>query len=97
MTSVAISPKFQIVIPKAVRSVLNLRPGQRIDVRVDENGRAYLEPLPDIMSMKGFLPPIAGVDISDIPNDPEGPDWPGGCDPIPDADWMSSTRKARKA
>jgi AbrB family looped-hinge helix DNA binding protein len=96
MTSVAISPKFQIVIPKAVRSVLKLRPGQRVEVKLDENGRAYLEPELDIMAMKGFLPPIEGVDISDVPNDPEGLDWPGGCDPIPDADWLRPDPKSRK-
>ncbi len=39
MTSVAISPKFQIVIPKAVREALKLRPGQRVEVRLDGEGR----------------------------------------------------------
>jgi AbrB family looped-hinge helix DNA binding protein len=34
MTVVAISPKFQIVIPKAVREVLKLTPGQKVNVRV---------------------------------------------------------------
>jgi hypothetical protein len=23
-----------------------------------------------------------------VPNDPEGPDWPGGCDPVGDAEWL---------
>ena len=93
MSSVAISPKFQIVIPKAVRTVLKLRPGQRVEVKIDESGRAYLEPELDILSAKGFLEPIPGVDISDVPNDPEGPDWPGGCDPLPDADWLRIDQK----
>jgi AbrB family looped-hinge helix DNA binding protein len=88
MTSVAISPKFQVVIPKAVREVLKLVPGQRVEVR-ELNGGIFFEPVPDIMSLRGFLQPIKGVDISDVPNDPESPDWPGGCDPIPDADWLA--------
>ena len=85
MTSVAISPKFQVVIPKAVREVLKLRPGQRVDVRLDGQGRAVLEPVPDIMALRGFLNPLAGVDVADVPNDPEAADWPGGCDPVADA------------
>ena len=84
MTSVAISPKFQIVIPKAVRDVLKLVPGQRVDVRLDGIGRVLIEPELDIRSARGFLKPIAGVDVSDIPNDPESADWPDGCDPMPD-------------
>lgn len=88
MTTVAISPKFQIVIPKAVREALKLRPGQRVEVRLDGQGRVLVEPELDIRSARGFLKPIAGVDVSDIPADPEGPEWPGGCDPLPDAPWV---------
>lgn len=87
MTTATISPKFQIVIPKAIREVLGLRPGQKVDLRLDGAGRVVVEPEPDIHSARGFLKPIAGVDVSDIPNDPEGPDWPGGCTPLPAADW----------
>ncbi len=89
MTSVAVSPKFQIVIPKAVREVLKLRPGQRVEVKLDASGRAFLEPEPDIMSLRGICP---GMN-TDVPNDPEGPEWPGGCDPIADADWVQISKK----
>lgn len=88
MTTATISPKFQIVIPKAIRDVLGLRPGQKVDLRLDSAGRVVVEPEPDIRSARGFLKPIAGVDVTDIPNDPEGPEWPGGCTPIPAADWV---------
>ncbi len=72
MTVVAISPKFQIVIPKAVREVLKLAPGQKVNVRVDERSAAVvIEPVPSIQSLRGFLKPIEGVDVADIPNDPE--------------------------
>ena len=96
MTSVALSPKFQVVIPKAIRQVLKLRPGQRMEVKLDESGRLLLEPVPDIMSLRGLLKPIDGVDVSDVPNDPEGPDWPGGCDPIADADWVQISQKTAR-
>lgn len=88
MTTVAISPKFQIVIPKVVREALKLRPGQRVEVRLDGAGRVLVEPELDIRSARGFLQPIAGVDVTDVPSDPEGPEWPGGCDPLPDAPWV---------
>lgn len=96
MTSVALSPKFQVVIPKALREVLKLVPGQRMEMNLDSAGRLFLEPELDIRSARGFLKQIPGVDVSDVPNDPEGPDWPDGCDSIPNADWISSGNKAAK-
>ena len=97
MISVALSPKFQIVIPKALREVLKLVPGQRLEVNLDAAGRLLLEPELDIRSARGFLKQIPGVDVSDVPNDPEGPDWPGGCDPIADADWLRVGSKVKKS
>jgi AbrB family looped-hinge helix DNA binding protein len=93
MTSVAISPKFQIVIPKAVREALKLRPGQRVEVRLDGEGRAVVEPELDIRSARGFLPAIAGVDVTLVVAEPEGPTWPGGCDERPDAPWVRNSSK----
>lgn len=97
MTSVALSPKFQIVIPKALREVLKLVPGQRMEMNLDPAGRLFLEPELDIRSARGFLKQIPGVDVSDVPNDPESPDWPGGCDPITDADWLRVGSKVKKS
>ena len=54
MYSVTISPKYQVVIPKAVRKALNLRPGQRMQV-VEYNGRIELIPERDIKDLRGFL------------------------------------------
>ena len=82
MTSVAISPKFQVVIPWAVRQQLNLKAGQRVHVRANEAGQVVIEPELDIMSLRGILKPIPGVDITHVENDPESPDWPGGCDSL---------------
>ncbi len=84
MTIVAVSSKYQFVIPKDVRTALGIQVGQRLVIRV-EGDRAVIEPQMDIRKMRGFL---RGID-TDVPNDPEGPEWPGGCDPIPDAQWLS--------
>lgn len=85
MTSVAISPKFQVVIPKDVRQALQLRPGQRMVVRLDaSSGTVVLEPEADIRTMRGLFPELS----AELPADPEGPDWPGGCEPLPAADWL---------
>jgi AbrB family looped-hinge helix DNA binding protein len=54
MLSVTVSPKYQVVIPKAVREALNLRPGQRMQV-VEYAGRIELIPERDIKELRGFL------------------------------------------
>ena len=74
MTTVAISPKFQVVIPRAVRQQLNLKVGQRVHVRANEAGQVVIEPELDIMSLRGILKSLPGVDITHFENDPEGMD-----------------------
>ena len=54
MQTVTISPKYQVVIPKAVRQALHLRPGQKMQV-VAYNGRIELIPERDIKELRGFL------------------------------------------
>ena len=58
MQQVKVSPKFQVVIPKAVREPLGIRPGQRLQV-VTYGDRIELVPVRDIGEMRGFL---AGMD-----------------------------------
>lgn len=60
MTTVTVSEKFQIVIPKDVRESLGIQPGQKIEVLVFE-GRAEFIPVRDIRSMRGFL---KGIDTA---------------------------------
>ncbi len=54
MQSVILSPKYQVVIPKAVREALDLRPGQRLQI-VEFSGRIELIPERDIKDLRGFL------------------------------------------
>ncbi len=60
MNTVVISPKFQVVIPKAIRNSLGLQPGQKIQTILYEN-RIELIPVQSIQSMRGFL---KGIDTS---------------------------------
>jgi AbrB family looped-hinge helix DNA binding protein len=54
MQSVIVSPKYQVVIPKAVRETLKLHPGQKMQI-VEYAGRIELIPERDIKELRGFL------------------------------------------
>ena len=60
MTTVTISPKYQVVIPRHIRNKLNLHPGQKVQAH-ENDGRIEFIPVQPIQSMKGFL---AGIDTS---------------------------------
>lgn len=60
MTTVTISPKFQIVIPRAIRESLGLQPGQKVQAIQYEN-RIELIPLKPIQEARGFL---KGIDTT---------------------------------
>ncbi len=60
MTTVTVSPKFQIVIPKAIRDALNIESGQKIRVIRYQN-RIELVPIKPIKSARGFL---KGIDTT---------------------------------
>ena len=66
MATVALSPKFQIVIPKDVRNLFNLVPGQQMRVRA-VGGKIEIVPELPISSLRGMCP---GIDTH-IPNDPD--------------------------
>ena len=57
MTTVTISPKFQVVIPKEIRHQLALKPGQRIKAIAYDN-RIDLVLIRPIAEMRGSLPGI---------------------------------------
>ena len=54
MTSVTVSPKFQVVIPKEVRESMGIFSGQKIQVLTYQN-RIELIPIKPMKKMKGFL------------------------------------------
>jgi len=54
MDSVTISPKFQVVIPRKVRTSLKLIPGQKVRV-IQYGNRIELIPERKISDMRGFL------------------------------------------
>ena len=54
LSTVKISPKYQIVIPQKVRESLKLQPGQRIQV-ILYGQRIELIPERKITDMRGFL------------------------------------------
>jgi len=60
MSRTTLSPKFQIVIPKAVRSSMKLKPGAVFHV-VEHNGHIELLPVRTAREMRGFL---AGIDTT---------------------------------
>ncbi len=64
MTTVTVSPKFQVVIPQEIREALDIRPGQKIQV-LSYKGRIEFIPLKKARDMRGFL---KGIDTS-IPRD----------------------------
>lgn len=60
MAAVTISPKFQVVIPKAVRQRMGLRPGQKVRVLQFEN-RIELIPIEPMKALRGF---VKGIDTT---------------------------------
>lgn len=60
METVTVSPKFQVVIPQAVRQSLGIKPGQKVQV-IAYGNRIELIPLQPIATTRGFL---KGLDTS---------------------------------
>jgi AbrB family looped-hinge helix DNA binding protein len=54
METVTISPKFQVVIPKAIRDRLRLTPGQKVHALAIA-GRIELVPVRPVAELRGFL------------------------------------------
>ena len=54
METVTISPKFQVVIPKAVREALRLQPGEKLRVFPFENRVEFL-PVRPVQELRGIL------------------------------------------
>lgn len=54
MTSVTVSPKYQVVIPKEIRESMGIVSGQKIQVLTYQN-RIELIPIKPMKKMRGFL------------------------------------------
>ncbi len=64
MTTVTVSPKFQVVIPKEVRESMGIISGQKVQMLTYCN-RIELIPIKPMSKMKGFL---KGIDTA-VPRD----------------------------
>ncbi len=53
-STVTISPKFQVVIPKSIREGMNLQPGQKVRVLAYGDHLSFV-PVRPIRAMRGFL------------------------------------------
>jgi AbrB family looped-hinge helix DNA binding protein len=60
MEAVLVSPKYQVVIPRAVRAALGIRPGQKMQV-IQYEDRIELVPIRPTCEMRGFL---KGIDTA---------------------------------
>ena len=60
METVSVSPKFQVVIPKAIRDAMGLYPGQKMHM-MQYGDRVELMPVRLLAQSRGFLP---GIDSS---------------------------------
>ena len=66
MSTVTVSPKYQIVIPRDVRKLMKIQPGQKLEVMVDD-GLLVAVPVKDIRELRGFM---KGIDTT-VPRDEE--------------------------
>ena len=65
MTSVTVSPKYQIVIPKEIRESMGIVSGQKVQI-TSYQGRIEVIPLKPIKEMRGFL---KGIDTTVLRED----------------------------
>jgi AbrB family looped-hinge helix DNA binding protein len=54
MDTVTVSPKYQVVIPLAIRQRMHIRPGERLEV-ISFDDRIELVPIRPMREMRGFL------------------------------------------
>jgi AbrB family looped-hinge helix DNA binding protein len=64
MTTITVSPKYQVVIPLEIREALGIRPGQKVQA-IQYQDRIELIPVRPMRKARGFL---KGIDTS-VPRD----------------------------
>ena len=67
--TIIVSPKFQVVIPRAIREALGIRPGQKIQA-IQYQDRIELIPVRPMREGRGML---RGIDTS-VPRDDGRPE-----------------------
>lgn len=60
MSVVTVSPKYQVVIPRAIREAMGLEPGQKVQALQYQNRIEFI-PVRSMRAMRGFL---KGLDTS---------------------------------
>ena len=65
MNTVAVSPKFQVVIPKDIRRALNLVSGQRMAVQLND-GKVEFIPEKTVASLRGRWPGMDTRIVRDV-------------------------------
>jgi AbrB family looped-hinge helix DNA binding protein len=60
MEELTISTKYQVVIPKRIRSSMGLKPGQKVQL-IEYAGRIEIIPVRSVADARGFL---KGIDTS---------------------------------
>ena len=58
MTTVTVSSKYQVVIPKQIRECFDIHPGEKAQIIPYENRIEFI-PVKSIKSMRGFLKGIS--------------------------------------
>lgn len=66
METVTVSTKYQVVIPQAVRELIGVQPGQKVQV-IPYNDRIELIPLKPARELRGF---VKGIDTT-VERDPD--------------------------
>jgi AbrB family looped-hinge helix DNA binding protein len=66
MSTVTVSPKYQVVIPKDIREEMDIKPGQKVQMMI-YRGNIVLVSLRPIEELRGFL---QGIDTT-IERDPD--------------------------
>lgn len=66
MSVVTVSPKFQVVIPRAIREALGLQPGQKMQA-LEYQDRVELIPVRPAKALRGIL---RGIDTA-VPREPD--------------------------
>ncbi len=67
MEIVTVSPKYQVVIPLAIRRSMGIKPGQQVEVR-ECDGHLELVPLKPISAYYGIL---KGIRTNDFEREPD--------------------------